>query len=193
MRRQDSALQIALYAMLGALALGGAGCSRFKGSGDDDKPAAKPSPVVTATPAVTATATATTLAPGVYTVNKPLETDEDAVITTVTIEADTTKLEITFTNRGKAASQLMVAKPGSKEALFLEQPDGKKISLRSSSGIAVQPAQTTVAPGGTAKLSAVFGPLDPGVRKFSLFEGEAAKTSMPGETTYWIVHDVEIK
>ena len=86
-----------------------------------------------------------------------------------------------------------MAKPGGREAMFIEQPDGKKIALVSSTGIAVQPAASNVPPGGTLEFSLVFGPLDPGVRKFNVYEGEDAKRLMPGETTYWVIHDLEIK
>lgn len=190
MRKLRTILRSSLLLSIGALALGGAGCSRLTGSGDGGQPSARPA---TSAPAVTATATSTIVAPGVYTVNKPLESDPESMVTTVTIEADTTKLTFSFKNDKKNASVLTLAKPGSREALFLEQPDGKRVSLRSSSGIAQQPAATTVPPGGTLEFTATFGPLDPGVRKFSMYEGDAAKTAMPGDTTYWVIHDIEIK
>jgi hypothetical protein len=195
MRKLQTILRLTLPLSLGALVLGGAGCSRFTGSGDDSQPTASPAPPARSAPAATATATATAtvLAPGVYTVNKQLETDPSGMLTTVTIEEDATKLELSFKNDQAQAGLFSLAKPGSRDAMFLEQPDGKKIALRSSSGVALLPAKTTVPPGGSLKFTAVFGPLDPGVRKFSLFEGESAKTAMPGDTTYWVLHDIEIK
>lgn len=182
--------RLAVPLILGALALGGAACSRLTGSGDDSQPVA--TPALTAPPAPTAAATATTLTPGVYTVNKPVETSPGAVLTKVTVAADTTTLDFTFTNHGKGTGLLTVAKAGSREALFLEQPGGHKTVFKSATGIAVQPAQTRVAPGASVQFTVVFGALDPSSRKFSLYEGEDAKKSMPGETTYWVLHDVEL-
>lgn len=192
MRKLRTTCRLAVPLAIGALALGGAGCSRRTGSGDDSQPVATPAPTAPPAPTATATATATTLTPGVYPVNKPIETDPDSVLTKVTVAADATTLDFTFTNQGKGPVLLTVAKPGSREAMFLEQAGGGKAVFLSATGIATQPAQTKVAAGASLQFTAVFGPLDPGSRKFSLYEGEDAKKAMPGQTTYWVLHDVEL-
>lgn len=191
MRASPARRALVLLLTAGALAASGAACSRFTGSGDDDappqRPAAPPSASAAAAPA------STVLAPGTYTVNKAVDTSPGVVVTKVTVDASVTKLDFKFTNQDTRETFVTISKPGTKDAMFLEQPDGRKISLLRSSGIAVLPAKTKVSPGQAIEFTLEFGPLDAGVRKFNVYEGEGAKTQMPGDTNYWVIHDLEVK
>jgi hypothetical protein len=169
---------------LGALALGG--CKRPGGSGDDAPHA--PPPVTT--PAAPA---APTLALGEHTVNVEAEDSPGLVLYRVTVEETSTKLDFTFTNKGKRSTTVTVSPPGDKYAMFLEWGPGKKARLQSATGIGVKPKDNQVPAGQSLSFSLVFGPLDPGVRTFDMYEGEDAKKVMPGQSTYWVIRNIDLK
>lgn len=61
-------------------------------------------------------------------------------------------------------------------------------------GVGVDPDKTILEPESTLAITLVFGPIDPGVRKLSLYEGEDARKLKPGEAAdFWAVRDIELK
>jgi hypothetical protein len=186
MRSDGWHLALRSIATLALLAVTLVGCPRSKGSGDDAKTAA---PVVTAPPAPAAPA----LALGVHEMN--LQSDDSAglVLKRVTVTATTTTLDFTFTNSGRSSTSVTVSPPGDVHAMFLEWGPGKKASFQSATGIGVKPKDTRIPAGMNQDFSLVFGPLDPGVRTFDMYEGEDSKKVMPGAATYWIVRKIELK
>ncbi len=186
MRSACSLLPICSSALLALGAITITGCSRFKGSGDDVKPA----PPAVTTPAAPA---APTLALGEHTVNVQCEDSPGLVLYRVTVEETSTKLDFTFTNNGKRATRVTVSPPGDKYAMFLEWEPGKKARFQSATGISVKPKESQVPAGQSLSFSLVFGPLEPGVRTFDMYEGEDAKKVMPGQSTYWVMRKIELK
>ena len=175
---------LALAAAVTALA----GCPRAKGSGDEGKPGG------VAPPATTVAAQATpTIAVGTYSMSVEAQDDPNLILDRVTVDAASTKLDFTFTNKGKNATIITIAQPGDKYTLFLEWAPGKKAMLQRSTGIAMKPANNKVGSGQSVSFSLIFEPLEPGVRKFDMYEGEDAKKTMPGQSTYWIVRNIELK
>lgn len=168
------------------LSLAIAGCSSKGGSAE-----IKPMP-----PAVMTTAP-TPLTPqlpiGEHMVNVESESSPGLVLYRVTVDETSTKLDFTFTNKSPRGTNVTVAPPGDKHAMFLEWGPGQKAAFRSATGIAITPKQTSVPSGQSLSFSLVFGPLDVGVTTFDMYEGEDSKKVMPGAQTYWIVRKIPLK
>lgn len=171
---------------LSALVVALAGCSTKGGSGD-----------VKPMPAAVMTAPPTPLTPqlpiGEHTVHVEADSGSGLVLYRVTVDETSTKLDFTFTNHGQRATNVTVAPPGDKHAMFLEWGPDKKARFQSATGIATTPKQTTIPAGQSLSFSLVFGPLDVGVTTFDMYEGEDAKKVMPGAQTYWVVRNIPLK
>jgi len=178
-------LRQALFLSLFAVAL--TGCPRSKASGEEGKPGGVAPPTTIAPPA------APTVAVGTYTMHMEAQDDPNLILERVTVDQASTKLDFTFTNKGKNATNITIAQPGDKYTLFLEWAPGKKAFLVRSTGIAMKPANNKVGSGQSVSFSLIFDALEPGVRKFDMYEGEDAKKTMPGQSTYWIVRNIELK
>ncbi|MEZ4310551.1 MAG: hypothetical protein R3F14_21120 [Polyangiaceae bacterium] len=125
---------------------------------------------------------------------KEAEDDPNFKLTRVTVEPTRTILDVTMYGGDKDSFTIHVAPVGQPNTLFLETTDGKKIPLVSSVGVAVDPAADTIMPGQSKSFSLIFGPLDPAVRKFHVFEGEAAKNPETKKNDeLWAFRDVELK
>lgn len=164
------------------LSVGLAGCSLFKRSDDSDQ-----APAGAATAAAAATGRA-------YSMSKEADGDHDLKITRVAVEPARTVVDMTMFGGGKDSFVIHIAPPGAPTALFLETADGKKIPLVGSEGIAVDPQEDSIEPGQTRSFSLFFGPLEPGVRSFHIFEGEAAKDpTLKKKEELWAFRDVELE
>ena len=115
------------------------------------------------------------------------------VLYRVAVDETSTTLHFTFTNKGQRSTNVTVAPPGDKHAMFLEWGPEKKAKFQSATGIAISPKQTTIPAGQSLSFSLVFGPLDVGVTTFDMYEGEDAKKVMPGAQTYWVVRNIPLK
>lgn len=181
--RYQSCLRAVSTLTLVLLAIGSAGCSRFGKS--DEVSASGSSPPVAAAPAAPVHAA--------YAVNKACDTSPSVVLDRVTVDPSETKVEITYTNKGKKPVDVMLAPPGDPEVMFIEVPGGKRAGLKSAEGIAIMPSRTKVAGGESKTFTIHFDPLPPGTRTFDLFEGEQGKMAKIGSGSFWTFRNVELK
>ncbi|MFO0586994.1 MAG: hypothetical protein U0441_05635 [Polyangiaceae bacterium] len=163
-----------------------AGCSS-KGSGHETKP--MPPALMTTPP----TPLTPQLPIGEHMVHVEADSGSGLVLYRVTVDETSTKLDFTFTNNTPRATNVTVAPPNDKHAMFLEWGSGQKAPFQRATGIDITPKQTAIPAGQSLSFSLVFGPLDVGVKTFDMYEGEDAKKVMPGQQTYWVVRNITLK